>query len=615
MSVVYGLLAKVLLLIVCIFFVDRKFNNTLNVSLAWLMSYLIMIVLMIVLSLTCGLNGSFLIAGLLVASMFIILFLIKEGYFKKIDFKIRKGHGINFFDGITIVVMLVCVATLLYHNIIYYDTTDDALTQGMTKLAFMQQNASIFVRYNTYTYNIFCNEWIGELNALYYLLISHNDHLALMGNFEIYIFIVATIYGIFNINRDNQGKGLVVIGYIATTPVILGLAMTIKSDLISLILLALLVTVIKQYYITQESKWLVASISTIGITAASKITLVPVAGLLSLGLILFYFRKAKTHPIKEVLLGIGIALIYCARYLANLFQYGNPFQRALNEKVRVSLKNVLLNVEGIVKRFCETKSMYETITPRSSSNWVLNKGIGYGGEIILLLIIISIVVSIIGIIKKKKSLSDYLLYLLIPYAGGFLYVLVGTVWYEWSFRYLYPYILVIEIYVLIKFYNYIISHAKVVVLYFFKILFLCMFFLNAVSAFRLGQAVPYYPSEMKMLDKTEKKLAYSSLVKYEDIKAVPELLGILENGGEGLLLDEFSVPFYPFFGDDNCVKIDLVIDEKEMLKKIKDKEYDICVISSIDYNEKQYDKLEKTLIQKGYNRYLGSYGAVFIKQE
>ena len=50
-----------------------------------------------------------------------------------------------------------------------------------------------------------------------------------------------------------------------------------------------------------------------------------------------------------------------------------------------------------------------------------------------------------------------------------------------------------------------------------------------------------------------------------------------------------------------------------MLKKINDKEYNICVISAIEYNEKQYDKLEETLIQKGYNRYLGSYGAVFIK--
>lgn len=607
MELAIGIMCKILMVVLISEIMKGTYNGPLRIPFAWLMSYFLMFCGMILLSIQHRLNGKYLIIFMLTVTVVLCIIYYKCRKENRVEIKLS-GWG-----NIIATAIICCVfVALVLHNVIYYDTTDDALTQGMTKLAFMQQHQSMFVKYSTVTINIFSNEWIGELNGLFYLLITGKDNLVLLGNVEIYLFIIVVLYGVIKIFNYKGRENIILVGYFGTTPVILGLAMTLKTDLIALIMVVLMVATLLSYYRDESDFLLCTSIAIIGITAASKITVLPVAGLFAIGLIIYFFKRAKRKPIGSVVVGIGVALIFCTRYIANLIQYGNPVQRALNEKVTGSFGNLIENAKGIVRSFGQTEWMIKTSKPWSAGNWTVTKGIGYGGEVILVLILFLVVGAIIYRKKKTKKQRVMAGYFIIPYVGAFAFVLFGTVWYDWSFRYYYPYIMLVEIVAVIGVCNYLQKRGKKKLLTSLYALLGIMMCLNSIQAFRYGQAIPAAPQEMAKMSKTEKKLLYSSVPKYQDLSIVPGLMEILEQGGEALVLDEFSVPFYEFFGDDNGVYIDLVANEDELLKEYGNESYDFIAIASADYDAKQYKKAESCLKDAGYKKYVGSYGAVFI---
>ena len=147
---------------------------------------------------------------------------------------------------------------------------------------------------------------------------------------------------------------------------------------------------------------------------------------------------------------------------------------------------------------------------------------------------------------------------------------------------------------------------------------LCLFLLvctclNSLQAFRPGQAIPVEASELKEMTKTQKKLLYSSVPKYDDFSQIAGLNNILENGGTGLVLDEFSIAFYQFFGDNHCVFIDLAKYQGQLIQNYN--KYDFVAIASANYNSTKYLNLESILKANGYAKYTGSYGAVFLPSD
>ncbi|MCU6726495.1 Uncharacterised protein [uncultured Clostridium sp.] len=608
LQIVWSILLKTMILISGYFVISKYYDGAMKLTLSWLYGYLVMFIGMIILSFSNNLTEKNLnIYFIIYFLVFIMIFYLKKLY--KIYVPEKKD-----FDIYNILSLLIfsCVLFLLFrHNIVYYDMTDDTLVQGMPKLAFIQQHRTLFVNYNTVTINTFANEWFGEINGLYYLIMTGQDTNVLIGNVEIFLFIFITVYEECKELHNKGKKEILFASYISTTPVVLGLAMTMKTDLASLIMLSLMIVIFWRYIEKQENFLLLVCIAVIGATASTKITLVPIAGLFSISLVIYYFKYVKNRNIYPIIIGILIACIFSARYVINIFIYNNPFKRALNEKVNISIGNIGDNIKGIIERFCETGKLIETIKPWSSNNWVITKGIGYGGEIIVIILITFWICYFLrGKINKRQ------LYLFVPYTMAFLYVLIGTVWYEWSFRYLYPYILPLELIALVKLDNYLEEKSG----FFNKILknimcisLLFIMTLNSIRGFREGQAFPVSPQKALHMSKTERKLLYSSLVKYQDLEKVPGLLDILSNGGKGLILDEFSSPYYEFFGDNNCVHIDLVATEKELMENFNE-EYDFIAIASLKYNSTIYKKFENEINKNNFSKYIGSFGAVFMKE-
>ncbi len=520
---------------------------------------------------------------------------------------------LSFTDGVALFLFALLFVGLLLRPFFYFDTTDDALIQGMPKLAFMEQQGTLFVHYDSMTVNTFSNEWLGELNGLYYMLLVGEDMAAGFGNVEMYLFIaVSFVYTVRAFGY--RGKYTLPLAFFALSmPVLTGLVMTIKTDLVSIALLPLAAALLMEYYRTQKPSLLFASIVAIGATAASKISVLPGAGLLLIALVIFYFSKAEKKPVRPVLLGALCALVLCNRYVINLFQYGNPFQRALNEKMSFSLANFGRSLIGIKGEFFEAKELIDTLPRWSSSNWVLTKGFGYCGILCLVLFMLA---AVFAVLKRKQNekCGFFLLWIGTPVFLGFCFFCASSVWYDWSFRYVVPYIMVLLFASFAALYRAeemtegkrtrILSCALVCVL-------LLGGACNALSLFRTGQAYPYAMSE-ESFDKTRKKLAYASSPKYADLAEVPGLLSIFENGGSCLLFDTFSYPYYHFFGDNHCVKVDLAYDEDALIEQAFDKDYTFYVIATTR-EDNGYEKARTFFAEHGFVVYETTSGLIFMK--
>lgn len=333
----------------------RNRLETLTVS--YVFSYAIFVLILLILSIFQKVNR----AGILISMLFIGLATYMYGYqVSKRRASFAKEKILKKTDIIPLMIFAIIFFFLFSRVFFYYDTTDDALVQGMPKLAFIQQHETLFVHYDSLTVNTFSNECLGEMNGLYYMLMCGKDMAAGFGNVEIYGFIIlACMYCVKSYGY--KGKYATFYAMIAATmPCITGIAMTIKTDLISIILLPLAIAFLMQYYKEENSSMLFASIITIGATAASKISVLPAAGLLLVALVIYYFLKAKEKPVLPVVLGGIIFVVFCNRYIINLFQYQNPFQRALNEKMSFSFQNFLNSIKGCILEFNEAAALFNS---------------------------------------------------------------------------------------------------------------------------------------------------------------------------------------------------------------------------------------------------------------
>ena len=233
-----GLLLKMILALLVFCLIKRKYDGHLIYSFSWLFSYALIISGMIVLSFFKALYDTSLILYLLIIIFILLLINFSRSNSlignHKVDLK-KSIKGLCF-NLLPLIVLCTFFIFLVIRNLNYFDTTDDALTQGMTKLAFIQQHATLFAYYDSWTINIFSNEWLGELNGLFYLILTGDDRMVLMGNTEIFLFIIICLLGLIKTFHYKGNQIILLISYFSTLPVITGLAMTLKTDLISIIL-------------------------------------------------------------------------------------------------------------------------------------------------------------------------------------------------------------------------------------------------------------------------------------------------------------------------------------------------------------------------------------------
>ena len=570
---------------------------------SWLGMFGVQNLIMCILSFGSRLNIVGVAMGMCVCIIIFLLFAYKYRNKKRIcneETVVLDKESVVILFLFAVLFLALCVRPLFY-----YDTTEDALIQGMTKLAFFQQHESLFTKYDSLTINTFSNEWLGELNGLYYLVFTGKDMAIAYGNIEIYLFLAVVFVYLIGI-YGYRGKHTFAYAFLACTlPVVTGIAMTIKTDLIAIALLPLAVGFLMEYYKSESPELLFVAIVSLGAAAGAKIAVLPAAGLLLIALILYYFKNAKKRPVFPVIFGGFWFAVFCSRYIVNLVQYGNPFQRIASEKATFSLVHLWKSMVGIAGEFNEIPELLNTLPKYSSWNWVVNKGVGYAGYILIFVFLITILK-----IKKKHDIQFYK-YIAMPIIGGLFFFMMSTEWQRWSFRYVAPYVIVALFLCIGKSGDMELRYCKLT--NFFACIIILASTMNAVSAFRWGQAFPYTISESYGMTSTEKKLKCSTTAQYQDLVSIDEVMQIFTSGGTGLVFDSYSYPYYQFFGDDHCVWIDLAYDEDKLIEQAYDKDYDFYVIATTKEDTVNYKKAKAFFCQNGCNMYETSNGLIFVK--
>lgn len=572
---------------------------------AWLGMFGVQNLIMCILSFGNHLNAVGLVTGMCICIIIFLLFTYK--YREKEIVSCQRTVSLNKEAVLIIILFGVLFFGLCMRPLFYYDTTEDALVQGMAKLAFFQQHESLFVKYDTLTINTFSNEWLGELNGLYYLIFTGKDMAATYGNVEIYLFVSIVFLYVIGI-YGYHGKHTFAYAFLACTlPVVTGVSMTIKTDLIAIALLPLAVAFLMEYYQNESSELLFAAITALGATAGAKIAVLPAAGLLLIALVIYYLKKAEKHPVFPVIFGAFWFVVFCSRYVINLVQYGNPFQRIESEKATFSFWHLWGSIIGIVGEFNEIPELLATLPKYSSWNWVVNKGTGYAGYILAFIFLITLFLAI----KQKVQRTSLFCYVALPILGGITFFMLSTVWQRWSFRYVAPYIMILYFFCIGKSAKLEDRFCKSVT--FFSCIIILASTMNAISAFRWGQAFPYTINESYNMSSTEKKMWCSSAAQYKDLIDIPELMEIFSNGGTGLVFDTYSYPYYQFFGDDHCVWIDLAYDEECLIQQAEDRDYDFYVIATTKEDTVNYRNAKLFFSQNGCTMHETSNGLIFVK--
>lgn len=614
--ILLGIILKALLFIPIYFLCRRNFDDPIFCG---IFSYLLTLVLII------GEFGLLSFFYLLCPIVFVIVSMFSSfalGFicwkkYKKTDALPWTDQAKSLFRSksfyVSVGIIIIIFTALSVRSLYYYDTTDDAFVQGMPKLGHMLQHHSVFVSYPSATINTFSNENLGEMNALYYMLLTGQDRAAGFGNVEIWLFLFWIFLWIpHSIGVDRKYVGSIAL-FASTASVVLGLAMTIKTDLIAMGLLPFAAMACYAYYRDRELRYLFSALVVLLALGASKITVLPAAGLAGLLILFVAFQKSnnnRPHTFKLILNVLPIALILCSRYIANFFTYGNPVQRALNEKASFSLSHLWATLMGVVKGFLETPNLIKTINI-PAHNWVLTKGLGYAGYPAAFTFLIAIVIFFYMIIQKNRRMKNKIEIILsiAPFVLGFLFTAMSTVWQEWSFRYFAPYILIVIL--LGCAYLALWLHSKgfrdAALLSISALLIISV--LNGFAAFRQGQAIPLPLKEEKKLSLLERKLLYSSIVKYSELSAIPNLLQIFHSQGTALVLEGFSMPYYHFFGVNGNVHVDIAYDSDALISKVSQKNYDIVAITVSNYDSLNFANVEESLKNLNYNRYVTQGGA------
>lgn len=574
-------------------------------------SFILMMSGMLLLSVFNALNRS----GLMIFYLIVVVLLCGIALFQN---KNRKKKAANtkiewnyeLLISVSIIVILFIILGIWGLN--YYDTTDDALTQGYPKLYFIMQHQSLFVNYPTETPNIFCNEWLSELNCLYYLLMTGRDQAAIFGNFEILLLTILIFFWAPQyMSREQKNRYPILALSLSTLLVVLGLATTIKTDLFSVGMLLFSTVCIYQYYRNENAQELFWAIIAIALAMASKISLLPGAGLLLIMLIIHFiiYDKKKKEKVPYIISAGAVSFLICNRYILNMIYYGTFFKRAENEKISLSFfDNLTKSFKGILSGFNELLVM---IPAGKYGNWSLIKALGSAGWIWGALLIVALIILIKS--HSYQKIKKVLWYIDVPLLLGLIFFCSTTTWFGWSYRYIIAYLIVFFVQAYILVFENILNEKTIVKQTINGCLIIAACFNIYSCLFVSGQILPYSMQDASNLNWIEKKLYFSSWIKSNFFMENEEVRNVLEHEGKGLIYLGFSAPSSPLFGENGCVTIDLVDD---CYKLLEHEGYDFYAIVDPANNEgNNYNDYVNYFEKEDYKAFCGDYIYMFISEK
>ena len=416
-----------------------------NFVVAWAFSYLYEIAMMFCLSFAGRLYSIELII-LCIISLIVVL----VAYcllVRKRQYKLRIG-SIHFINVVITIVMIGFAAFCMIRSFVYFDTTVDANVYGMPRIFIFSSSGSLFVNMNTLAKNIFVNEWNGELNAVFYRIITGNNMSIPFANIEIYFYAMICFW---LLGRELfKEKGICLSWIIMFLPVTVFLAFTCKGELLGIVSFPLFLLLLFLFWEEQRRERknyiLLAGVVMFGaIASGARITIIPAVGLIMVIILVAFLKEKDGRSIMfTLLLSTFSYLIGWGRYILNLRYYGNPFER-------VEVSNEAL-APGL-NRFFETLKAYindifwgENIFSHEGIMYALSADAGVVGCVTLLSSIVFIIYLTYRLLKKelisiyRKELGTMAVILF-----SLIFMLCSLDYYPWSFRYFAPYFLCIVI--------------------------------------------------------------------------------------------------------------------------------------------------------------------------
>jgi hypothetical protein len=286
-----------------------------------------------------------------------------------------------------------------------------------------------------------------------------------------------------------------------------------------------------------------------------------------------------------------------------------------------SINNFMGNLKGILLGFNEIPRLVFT-SEFLLGGLVLDYALGFIGYSMLLFIMIGIIIFIIQTMKDKIRNTILIkrtgFFIIIPFLLGVIFVMFSTSWRPWSFRYFAGFVLTVGL----VFTTYLFdiaqkSRKNIISIGFIQcmlVLLVVPSVLNIARGFlNYGGILPASLSTQKKYNSLQKKLlSVLYQYKYSEYAVIPGFMELYYGGGNALVLCDVNISYYQFFGENNCIYVDLAYDRNDLIHRFQDKNYDLIVIATGKYNNNHYAVIENRLKLLGYSMYFTKTSMLFI---
>lgn len=405
--------------------------------LSWLSIYLLEILFMIILSAINSLRQTPLVI-LMCLSVVVVLVLEWKSRNGETGRRVRGFGGEHPREWFTLSIFFAFSVYLIVHSFFYYDVTPDALAYGMPRILLFAQKG-LFTNLHSVSTNIFTNEWNGEINAVFYKVMTDDSQAIPFANIENWIYgIVCIYYCCKKVIKEEMLVRYTVLS-LMFTPVVLFLSFVCKGDLLAIFLLPILCVSAYGVFVKEEVTDInmLLVLTSGSLCAGSKISMVPIVGLITILVFGNIIKDKNWRMLKYFPYAVAIYTIGCFRYILNLFYYGNFFQRvdAQNEKLSFSLSRLFESISMLMKDIVWNNDNVFT----KDYIYALSAN---GGLAVVLLGILNVLI-IFSHIKVFKTLNRRKVIFGSVIIFSLLFMLSTTMYLNWSFRYYAPYIWII----------------------------------------------------------------------------------------------------------------------------------------------------------------------------
>lgn len=477
----------------------------------------------------------------------------------------------------------VLLATMALRSIVLFDYSADASSYGYPRLGIWMNWQSLLIHMPTEQVNIFCNEWSGELICLEYGLVSNNLQGFLFGSVESLLVLFLGIKWLASrlgaLPSWSSAIGLI----LASCPISLGLASTVKGDLLASAAIPIAVggVMLSQQY---PGIGLAIAVAASFLGAGSKISSAICLAPLGLSVMLLVVRhQAKWRAWGGLAVGLICGSLYCSRYFINWFVYGNPIVRAGGEHAEASLTALLRNSWLMAVRFFWGGANREPF-----ESWALSAGMGTCMTVVAL--------TVGAYFFSKRQVSSRTNFLLAGIAMLTLIVSLGVLPpTPWTLRYVLPVVFVMLVALL--------SLGRVVVTTWVATGIMLLSIANVWIVARPGEilpptrAIPYAEHFVAFANRSSLERSLMLYMGQYELYRVDEL-GLDEMTPKRIVcVHQCCTPYQYFLGSRLQNRITLVRTKRELAEKIRTDRPELVSVSHFRY----YNDKIQAVIKLGYH--------------